>query len=239
MMLLVCAATAMATTHTGSLTYVPGPPSDDGVQAFGAPTGNTWSQSNFTIAWTVTNEGTPMLNGYPSWQYSYALTTESTKAFSNVLISVSTGFSLEDFQAVTGGMPGWAPSEHFPKTMPTSPAASQWLKFSKPANFSNDLYTVDISFYSTRVPVWGSFFADDGKTKIDGTNYENFAYNREFCEKFEGVGLAAGTFAGYIIRPDGVSSIPPVPEPLTMVSAFLMIGGLGAYIRRRTGRAVA
>jgi len=30
-----------------------------------------------------------------------------------------------------------------------------------------------------------------------------------------------------------------VPEPLTMASAFLAIGGLGAYIRRRTGRAVA
>ena len=33
--------------------------------------------------------------------------------------------------------------------------------------------------------------------------------------------------------------IPPVPEPLTMASAFFAIGGLGAYIRRRTGRAAA
>jgi len=31
----------------------------------------------------------------------------------------------------------------------------------------------------------------------------------------------------------------PVPEPLTMASAFFAIGGLGAYIRRRTGRAAA
>jgi len=30
-----------------------------------------------------------------------------------------------------------------------------------------------------------------------------------------------------------------VPEPLTMASAFFAIGGLGAYIRRRTGRAAA
>jgi hypothetical protein len=36
----------------------------------------------------------------------------------------------------------------------------------------------------------------------------------------------------------GVGSTP-VPEPLTMVSAFLAIAGLGGYIRRRTGRAVA
>ena len=31
----------------------------------------------------------------------------------------------------------------------------------------------------------------------------------------------------------------PIPEPLTMASAFFAIGGLGAYIRRRTGRAAA
>ena len=33
--------------------------------------------------------------------------------------------------------------------------------------------------------------------------------------------------------------VDPVPEPLTMISAFLAIGGLGSYIRRRTGRAAA
>ena len=31
----------------------------------------------------------------------------------------------------------------------------------------------------------------------------------------------------------------PVPEPLTMASAFFAIAGLGGYIRRRTGRAAA
>jgi len=36
-----------------------------------------------------------------------------------------------------------------------------------------------------------------------------------------------------------VKSEAVVPEPLTMASAFFAIGGLGAYIRRRTGRAAA
>jgi hypothetical protein len=36
-----------------------------------------------------------------------------------------------------------------------------------------------------------------------------------------------------------VSGSAPVPEPLTMASAFFAIGGLGGYIRRRTGRAAA
>jgi len=31
----------------------------------------------------------------------------------------------------------------------------------------------------------------------------------------------------------------PVPEPITMASAFFAIAGLGGYIRRRTGRAAA
>ena len=34
-------------------------------------------------------------------------------------------------------------------------------------------------------------------------------------------------------------NVPPVPEPLTMASAFFAIAGLGGYIRRRTGRAAA
>jgi hypothetical protein len=39
--------------------------------------------------------------------------------------------------------------------------------------------------------------------------------------------------------PDPLETGVPVPEPLTMASAFFAIAGLGGYIRRRTGRAVA
>jgi hypothetical protein len=36
-----------------------------------------------------------------------------------------------------------------------------------------------------------------------------------------------------------VSDAPPVPEPITMATAFMAISGLGMYIRRRTGAAKA
>ena len=49
--------------------------------------------------------------------------------------------------------------------------------------------------------------------------------------------LSNGTYQDFaIVKLPGVD---PVPEPLTMASAFLAIAGLGGYIRRRTGRAAA
>jgi len=33
----------------------------------------------------------------------------------------------------------------------------------------------------------------------------------------------------------GTESVPPVPEPITMFSAFMAISGLGMYVRRRVG----
>ena len=49
-------------------------------------------------------------------------------------------------------------------------------------------------------------------------------------------------FNDLVVEVRALSSETPgdlVPEPLTMASAFFAIGGLGAYIRRRTGRAAA
>ena len=124
--LLACAASAMAgTTYTGSLSYTPPLDVDDTIRAFGAPppATNTWSEQNFTIAWTVTDVGTPLVNGNTSWQYTYTLTTGSTKAFSNVLISTSPGFSLASYAPVPGGVgtPELAPTADFPDTMQGHP----------------------------------------------------------------------------------------------------------------------
>ena len=189
LVVLACAASAMAgtTTYMGSLTYTPG--SDDTVLAFGAPSGDTWSESDFTIAWTVTDVGTPLVNGNTSWQYTYTLTTGSTKAFSNVLISTSPGFSLASYAPVPGGVgtPELAPTADFPDTMQGHPDYSMWLKFNTD-NFGNDETTVVISFYSDHMPVWGSFFADDGKTNVDTIPYDNYAYNRDFCGLYEDFG---------------------------------------------------
>jgi len=46
---------------------------------------------------------------------------------------------------------------------------------------------------------------------------------------------------GWAITPlaGAAPAADPIPEPLTMASAFLAIAGLGGYIRRRTSRAAA
>jgi len=51
----------------------------------------------------------------------------------------------------------------------------------------------------------------------------------------------SGGYGAWVINPlvDAAPPTNPVPEPLTMASAFFVIAGLGGYIRRRTGRAVA
>ena len=246
MVLLACAASAMAGTFSGSLNYTPPPPPDvnDSVLTFGAPTGNTWSEYNFTIGWTVTNVNTPLVNNQASWQYTYTLTTASTKNFSEVLIGASPYGQLSEYFITSGGVAEWVPpSSVGVGILPSFDPDKTWfLKFDT-KDFGENHNTVEISFYTLNSPVWGSFFASDGQTKWPEQGqpnplspYDNYAYNSMFGQSMEGLPAVEGVVvAGYIIRPDGFGNPPPpVPEPLTMASAFLAIGGLGAYIRRRS-----
>ncbi|HUT60153.1 MAG TPA: hypothetical protein VNA25_20090, partial [Phycisphaerae bacterium] len=47
--------------------------------------------------------------------------------------------------------------------------------------------------------------------------------------------LTNETYQDFALYVPGLTT-PPVPEPFTMLTACLAIGGLGMYVRRRSGR---
>jgi len=261
---LVCASSAMAGTssYTGTLTYVPPIDSTDGLRA----TGGGWNDG-LTLAWLVEDtHGIKVNNVAYDWyyQYDFSVASEGQGGLSYFLLEVTPGFVLGDIQQLTGttaasgGVAPWTnklPNGKDNKGVPNgSPdltgTDSLFVMFEKP--FTVEVPGIPgnldwrISFYSNHAPFWGDFFAEDGSA---GSNEEglkgifNTGYNRSFSLKdptnAPGTNPNDPLVFGNILRPDGVSAIPPVPEPLTVASAFFAIAGLGGYIRRRTGRAVA
>lgn len=245
----VCSAPSVGATFAGSLCYDHDQPIGEGRGLFvgtdpvktGKPiTG--WSTGHVSITWTVSTvarENVPVaIQGQQClwWLYQYTLQVKDAKG----------DFSLADFE-VSGNFdvgknlyapdtvaevyePG--PGQSNVGMAPLDPKGNTFLKFSAPDE-AGTLW--NLSFYSNRVPVWGDFYMKDGKA---GNEY-NYAYNADFSLADPDV-TASNTLAGWnILRPDGMElQIPPpppvVPEPLTAGSIFLCIGGIGAYVRKRT-----
>ena len=82
-----------------------------------------------------------------------------------------------------------------------------------------------VEFDSIRIPVLGSFYAKDGKWKVNGAQEFTYAFN---------TGLADAENGMFIYVPDS-DTVVPVPEPGTyaMLGTFLFACGL-ARTRRRT-----
>ncbi|MHB1191090.1 MAG: PEP-CTERM sorting domain-containing protein, partial [Armatimonadota bacterium] len=83
-----------------------------------------------------------------------------------------------------------------------------------------------LNFRSDRAPVWGDFYAKDGKT--DGVY--NTLYNSGFADDDPIAPATNGSLDGHLLRPDTTSD--PVPEPGTLVG-FITLGGSLLAMRRR------
>lgn len=89
----------------------------------------------------------------------------------------------------------------------------------------NNSSTLKIDFYSTRAPVWGSFFADGGTN----ASKDVVAFNTGFTSSSTTPSTGNKEFTNYIARP-GAENVA-VPEPTTMV---IMGSSLAAvYLARR------
>ena len=81
----------------------------------------------------------------------------------------------------------------------------------------------------------GQPFSADGDYNVQIDVRPNF----EACGPIAGDGDDAGVYQPWVLKNDDpVISYTPVPEPLTVAGVFMAIGGIGAYIRKRT-KAVA
>jgi len=206
--------------------------------ASGVVAADGWTDGNggFTISWEITSS-TVSASGY--WEYEYTIDVDDGPDLSHWLLEVSpiitegnlgqyfpTGFYSDDpyFQVegpVTWGADPLSPNNTSPggnNGNPNLPADIYGLSFGT----EQDLL---VGFWSTQQPVWGDFYAKDGKHEgIVAT-----AWNSGFGSDPDD---STTDFTGWIPVPDttGGGGPPPVPEPASLI---LLMLGTSAVLGRR------
>ncbi len=205
--------------------------------------GDTWgtttggSTDPIYFHWDITDKGGSNVLG-DLWEYDYTLTVGNGKDISHVLLGVSSDFKLTDLINASGN---WtAPADYTPTSNgnsdPGLPGDIWALKLD-----SGDPYTGtswNMIFYSYRAPVWGDFYAKDGKSGGDWC----YAYNWDFgANPNPSIGPSSGLETdsnghqyAQILRPDtGGSHWQDTPELPPGALALLSMLPVGLLWRRR------
>lgn len=184
-----------------------------------------WAEGS-SLSWTVSDEE----QGCDGWNYSYELTVMG-KDISHAIIEVSDVFTQESILA-TGGGGAYTLDNYGPNRQGTSnpgmPSDMRGIKI----DVTGDTKSLSWSFCSDIAPVWGDFYAKDGKDGGDNV----YVYNTGFSEEDPLDPVSNGSLNNHIIVPDSVSDEPddpgpnPLPEPGTA-----MLGAIGLLLifRRR------
>lgn len=144
-----------AATYTGSITV------GNGLTAM-----EDWINPATTLSWAVTNEDPdPTLAASFVWKYSYTLIVPA-KSPSHAIFEASNGenpFTSDNIAKITGAT-DMEIQEYYPTggqgANPLMPSAVYGIKLEG----WDELTTLNLSFYSDRDPVWGDFYAKDGKS---------------------------------------------------------------------------
>lgn len=222
---------AYAVIYSGSLT------SENGL------TGTGFWANNAEITWLVKDVGVTTLNNEQVmlWNYSYTLTVEG-KDISHTIIEVSDNFS--DIN-ILGGV-STDPTVHLDSfsldnysstaqggSNPGMPDSIRGIK----VDVSGDTKILTWSFNSNIAPVWGDFYAKDGKTDQKDVYLHNTGLTSNDTDPTTPVDpFAIGYIevTDHIVVPDSVALLeeegPSIPEPGTAILGAL---GLLLILRRR------
>lgn len=210
----VCAGAGRA-TYIGSLSS----PSTNGLVSGGV----AWAagEEGFMVKWTVSQ------NPDFTWHYKYEFFDQEgedlSMLVSHFIITVSEGIGYDEIYNISNDVAELSISTFGPSpSNPNFPVGQTMYG----AKFDLDNAQLFAEFDSTRVPMWGDFYAKDGG------NPKNYAYNVDFgvdavnYADFTSAPVdAEGNVLAKVLVPDTETQIP---EPAT-----LLIFSLGGVLLRR------
>jgi len=227
LILVLCAASTCwavlpGTTYSGDLSHQGG-----GVTGVA---GCNWLTDNPRISWAVTWTGA-------HWDYSYKFSVDKPGAISFLIIEVSPNFTCADMWDFEGFR---------------DPCIGQWSLQDQSSNWGmpvggvygikmesfepiDETQYAAISFSSARAPVWGDFYAKDGKVSRE----KNACWNVGFVDNDTDPSASPqnGSVQSHILRPD-TKTTPgggTIPEAATVVlgpSGLALLVALERHRRR-------
>lgn len=208
---LSLATSVQAISYTGSLSYAGGGIVTD-------PLPSIWANNSTTFSWTVTDTDTGLQAGW--WRYTYEWNATKPPGvsggdgLSHLIIELSPNITANEYEF--GSLSAEVKTHLELQGNPDLPESVYGAKIQTSGT------QVVITFDSSRVPVWGDFYAKGGDV---------YAYNAGFLAADPLVAPANGSIDNHILRPDTVT-VGHLPDGGTTL-AFLGISMMGvASIRR-------
>jgi hypothetical protein len=181
--------------------------------------GLVWDDVSTKVTWDVDPIDIDVDGATDYYHYAYTFTAPSPGSLSHFILEVSPEFETGDFWNLTSGLGFEGPDGYGPgdPANPGIPGGIWGLKFADSFTQNPTTGAFEWSFDSTRVPVWGDFYAKGGS--------ENYAYNSGFMvadpTTLSGDGM-------HIAVPDTYK----VPVPGAVLLGILGLGVVGLKLRK-------